>query len=169
MKDFSNENLINKDYSNQNLIGCSIINKMAIGTNFENANLKGANLSGSIFRNANMKGVNLTNANLTGAVFIGCDLTGAYLSHVRIENTVGNMKEIKSAQFDRYMITWIREPNGTNMVQFNCQCRDGEKWKKTTRLINKLDKEGYDWFVRNRDMMIQLVENFPAIEHAGSK
>lgn len=169
MKTFYDEDLINKDFSNESFIGSTLINKMVMNVNFENADFKGSDLSGSVFRNCNFTGANLSYTNLTGCVFTGSKLDNAYLTGARLENTVGNMKEIKSAQFDRYMITWIREPNGENMVQFNCQFRNGEKWKKTTRLINKLDKEGYEWFVRNRDMMIELVENFPAISHAGLK
>lgn len=161
--------LSNLDYTNKNLKNKNLSNRFIINTVFDNANLSGANLERSVFYGCSFKGTNLTNANLKAANFFGANMTGVYLGDADIEDTIGNMREIKSALFDTFPITWITEPDGTYMVQFGCQKRPGDKWKNTSESINRVHPEGYEWFKKYKELMIEMVESSPAIPHSGTK
>ena len=78
------------------------------------ANLRGANLSGADLYGANLSEANLSEANLSNADLINADLSEANLSNADLINAdlcwcIGNMHEIKSAQFDTFEVTWSKD------------------------------------------------------------
>ena len=72
--------------------------------NLSNAALRGANLGSADLSEANLSCTDLSGANLRGA-----NLRGANLSDTDLRWCIGNMHEIKSAQFDTYEVTWSKD------------------------------------------------------------
>ena len=113
----------------------------------------GANLA-----RANLVGADLTDADLTGADLANANLTGSYLAGAR-----GNMREVKSAQFDIWPITWTCAPDGVTTLQIGCQRHDLDLWVKSDpRWISVMDSRAAEWWGRYRDVVLSLVQASPA-------
>jgi len=108
------------------------------------ANLIGANLTG-----ANLFGAVLTRANLSGA-----DLIGANLSHV-----IGNGKEVRNIEADKYKITYTKD-----ILDIGCKSHLIEDWFSfSDEEISKIDEGALDWWNRYKDHIKNCMEMSPAV------
>ena len=127
------------------------------------ANLSGANLTDANLSDANLRGANLSDANLRGANLSSANLRGANLSSANLRNanlsyTIGNMREIKSAQFDRWVVTW-----SADVLAIGCQQHAIEKWRNADpRWIAAMDPGASDWWSRYGALVLQLIDASPA-------
>jgi hypothetical protein len=88
----------------------------------------------------------------------GANMTGADMA-----GTIGNMREIKSAQFDRWPITWTTAPDGEVTLQIGCQKHTLALWEKSApRWINAMDPKAAEWWEKYRDVVLALVKSSPA-------
>ena len=132
------------------------------------ANLSGASLRYADFSYANLRGADLRYADfsyadfiaagLSGADFSGADLSGADLSGAYLSGAIGNMREIKSAQFDQWAVTW-----SADVLAIGCQQHAIEKWLNADpRWIAAMDSGATDWWSRYGALVLQLIDASPA-------
>lgn len=91
------------------------------------ADLRGANCSSADFSNSSLVYADLSNADISKANFSGADLSCADLSGVRLCNTIGNMKEIHSAQLKHFGIVWT-----DRILAIGCKQYTIEEWRSFT-------------------------------------
>jgi hypothetical protein len=107
------------------------------------ADLREANMCSADLREANMCGANLREAVLWGVV--------------------GNMREIKSAQFDKWTLTWTQYPDGVHWLQIGCQRHTLEEWENASDLwIDDMDPDALEWWHKHRETVLGLVKASPA-------
>ena len=98
-------------------------------------------------------GANLRYANLRYADLRYADLRGANLS-----GAIGNMREIKSAQFDEWAVTW-----SADVLAIGCQQHAIEKWRSADpRWIAAMDSNATEWWSRYGALVLQLIDASPA-------
>lgn len=116
-------NLRGSNLKDAKLIDANLRGSNLINADLENANLRVANLIDADLENANLIRANLIRADLTGANLIGANLTDAELSGANLKHVIGNGKEIKSMQIDKYHFAW------TNMsLAIGCQQHPLKDW-----------------------------------------
>jgi hypothetical protein len=99
-------------------------------------------------RNGDGKRIEVVGANLSSA-----DLSGANLSYA-----IGNMREIKSAQFDQWAVTW-----SADVLAIGCQQKPIERWRNADpRWIAAMDSGATDWWSRYGALVLQLIDASPA-------
>ena len=138
------------------------------GADLRCANLRGADLQGADLRCANLRGADLQGADL-GCADLGCadlrcaylqgaDLQGADLRDANLQGAIGNMREIKSAHFDQWPVTW-----SADVLAIGCQQHAIEKWRNADpRWIAALTCEDSDWWSRYGALVLQLIDASPA-------
>jgi len=138
------------------------------GANLRYANLRYADLSGADLggadlryadlRGADLRGANLRDANLRYANLRYADLHGANISDADLRYAIGNMREIKSAQFDQWAVTW-----SADVLAIGCQEHAIEKWRNADpRWIAAMDNGATDWWSRYGALVLQLIDASPA-------
>ena len=124
-----------------------------IGANLEDANLRGANLWG-----ANLWGAILRGANLWGAILRGANLRGANLEGANLRGVIGNMKEIKFLQLDKWPIAYTAD-----RLQIGCKNHSIEEWRGFgDEAIAEMDDEALDWWRKWKDIILKIIEVSPA-------
>jgi hypothetical protein len=109
-------------------------------------------------RRANLGGADLWGANLGGADLGDADIMGANL-----RSASGNLREVKSAQFDTWPITWTCAPDGITILQIGCQRHALDMWiKSNPRWIAAMDARATEWWGKYRDVVLALVQASPA-------
>ena len=147
-------NLRSADLSEVNLSYANLRGADLNGANLHGANLNGADLHGADLSDANLYGANLRGADLSDASFRGADLNGV----------VGNMREIKSAQFDTYSCAWSRSPDGITLLSIGCQSHDLEKWRLADpQWIAAMADNATDWWASYGAILLALVDASPAV------
>ena len=107
---------------------------------------------------ANLRGADISYANLSGADLRGANLRGANLSGANLRGAIGNMREIKSAQFDQWAVTW-----SADVLAIGCQQHAIEKWRNADpRWIAAMDSGATDWWSRYGALVLQLIDASPA-------
>ena len=97
-------------------------------------------------------------ADLSGSNLTGSDLTGSNLRGADLRGAVGNMREIKSAQFDSWSITW-----SADVLAIGCQQHAIEKWRNADpRWIAAMDPNASNWWSRYGALVLQLIDASPA-------
>jgi len=135
----------------------------AIGANLQGADflcsdLQGADFRGSDLGDANLWGCNLRGANLQGANFWGANLWDANLRGANLRAAIGNMREIRSAQFDTWAVTW-----SADVLAIGCQQHAIGKWRTADpRWIAAMDSQASDWWARYGALALQLIDASPA-------
>jgi hypothetical protein len=125
-----------------------VVNANLRDADLRDANLRGANLRGADLRDADLRDADLRDANLRGADLRDADLRGA----------IGNMREIKSAQFDQWPVTW-----SADVLAIGCQQHAIEKWHVADpRWIAAMDSQASNWWSRYGALVLQLVDASPA-------
>ena len=92
--------------------------------------------------------IEASSADLRGADLGGADLSGA----------IGNMREIKSAQFDQWTVAW-----SSDVLAIGCQQHAITKWRNADpRWIAAMDSSATDWWSRYGELILQLIDVSPA-------
>ena len=145
----SNAGLRNADLSYANLSGTDLSE-----ADLSYANLRGANLRAADLRGANLRYTNLRGANLSGANLRAADLRGANLRAADLRWCIGNMREIKSAQFDTYDVTWTKDALAIGYQQHLIK----EWWQFDDATITKMDGDMLLWWKKWKLVLQQIVE-----------
>ena len=132
------------------------------------ADLSRANLTWADLSRANLTWADLSRANLRGADLRGANLRGADLRGADLRGVAGNLREVKSAQFDEWPITWTCSADGVTTLQIGCQKHPLDLWiKSDPRWIAALDDGATKWWAKYRDVVLALVAASPAVPHGG--
>ena len=122
------------------------------------ANMAHANMAGADMAGANMACANMAHANMAHADMAHADMAGADMA-----GTIGNMREIKSARFDKWPLTWTTAPDGVVTLQIGCQRHALDLWEKSDpRWIAALDSHATEWWSKYCDVVLSLVKASPA-------
>ena len=122
------------------------------GAYLRDADLNRADLSGAVLRGADLSGADLHGANLHGAY-----LSGAYLRDADLNDTVGNMRHIKSLHLETWPITYT-----TEVIQIGCQCHTIEEWKQfDNEAIRKMDEDALEFWSKWKDYIFHTIELSP--------
>jgi len=168
-QDLSNILKPNTSYKNCSFVGSNLSYLNLIQCNFANCDFTNATCVGANFTNCDLSNTNFTGANLSESNFHNAVLTNSYITESNLENCKGNMKEIKSASFEKWALVWIRTADDIDILQVGCQKNTGTRWKKTnTKLLQRIHPDAGDWFEKYENIMIALLDSSPAIPH-GSK
>jgi len=128
------------------------------------ANLAEANLSKASFHRANLAEADLSEADLSGAQLryanlSKADLSNANLSGAKLENTIGNMREVKSLQLDTHHVTYTAD-----RLQIGCQNHSIEEWKgfgdDTIEAMGPVIL--LPWWEANKDFIFDVIARYPA-------
>jgi hypothetical protein len=143
----SGANLSYTDLTDADLRGAILTCADLWRANLWRANLRCADLSG-----ANLSGANLTDADLTDARLTGADLWGC----------IGNMREVKSMQIERWPVTYTADT-----LQIGCQRHPISKWRKWNtdagrRWIKQMDDEALEWADKHLALVLQIIDASPA-------
>ena len=139
------------------------------------ADLRGAGLARANLGDADLRGAGLARANLGDAYLRGADLRGAYLRGANLADAYlagvhGNMREVKTAQIDRWPVAWTQPEGGEIILQIGCQRHPLSLWiKSDPRWIAALDPNATEWWGRWRDTVLRLVEMAPPVPFAAHK
>jgi hypothetical protein len=126
--------------------------------------LSSADLRYADLRSADLRYADLSSADLRYADLRYADLRYADLRYADLRYATGNMREIKSAQFDTWPITWTCAPDGITTLQIGCQCHPLETWKSATpEWINRMSLNATEWWAKYGRIVIELVEASPAV------
>jgi uncharacterized protein YjbI with pentapeptide repeats len=156
----------NTNYTNCSFVGSNLSFLNLTQCNFTNCNFTNSICIGTNFTNCNLSQCNFTNANLSDSNFHNSDLSGAYLTESNLENCKGNMKEIKTASFEKWALVWIKTFEGEDILQVGCQKNTGAKWKKSNiRLLQKIHPDAAEWFEKYSGIMSTLLDISPAMPH----
>ncbi len=147
-----------------NLAGAYLAGANLAGANLADANLADANLARAYLADANLARAYLADANLAGANLAGANLADANLADANLAGARGNMREIKSAQFDTWPVTWTRARDGVTTLQIGCQRHDLELWRKADpRWIAAMDGNAPAWWEQYGAIVLALVDASPAV------
>ena len=149
-----NANLSNAGLRYTNLRGADLSEANLSGADLSYANLRGANLRGANLRAADLRGANLRAADLRGANLRGADLSEANLSGADLRWCIGNMREIKSTQFDTYDVTWTKDALAIGYQQHLIK----EWWQFDDATITKMDGDMMLWWKKWKLVLQQIVE-----------
>ena len=138
------ESLCNANLSNADLRGANLRGANLRYTNLSEANLRAADLS-----EANLRYADLSEANLSGA-----DLSYANLRAADLRWCIGNMREIKSTQFDTYDVTWTKDALAIGYQQHLIK----EWWQFDDATITKMDGDMMLWWKKWKLVLQQIVE-----------
>ena len=114
-----------------------------------NANLRYTNLRG-----ANLGSVDLSSADLRGANLRYTNLRGADLSGANLRWCIGNMREIKSAQFDTYDVTWTKDTLAIGCQQHPIK----DWWQFDDTTITNMDRDALLWWKKWKLVLQQIIE-----------
>ena len=157
-------NLRSADLSEVNLSYANLRGADLNGANLHGANLNGADLHGADLSDANLYGANLRGADLSDANLRGADLSDASFRGADLNGVVGNMREIKSAQFDIYSCAWSCTPDGITLLSIGCQSHDLEKWRLADpQWIAAMADNATDWWASYGAILLALVDASPAV------
>ena len=113
-----------------------------------------ANLSNAGLRYANLRAADLSEANLSEANLRAADLSGANLRAADLRWCIGNMREIKSTQFDTYDVTWTKDALAIGYQQHLIK----EWWQFDDATITKMDGDMMLWWKKWKLVLQQIVE-----------
>ena len=113
-----------------------------------------ANLSNAGLRYANLRAADLSEANLSEANLRYADLSEANLRAADLRWCIGNMREIKSAQFDTYDVTWTKDALAIGYQQHLIK----EWWQFDDATITKMDGDMMLWWKKWKLVLQQIVE-----------
>ena len=97
---------------------------------------------------------NLSNAGLRYANLRAADLSGANLRAADLRWCIGNMREIKSTQFDTYDVTWTKDALAIGYQQHLIK----EWWQFDDATITKMDGDMMLWWKKWKLVLQQIVE-----------
>ena len=159
--DWSSADMSGADMSGANMRYANMRYAYMSGANMSGANMRYADMSDADMSGADMSDADMRYANMRYAKMRYADMSGADMS-----GTIGNMREIKSAQFDQWPLTWTTTPDGEVTLQIGCQRHNLSLWEKSDpRWINAMNPEAAEWWAKYRDIVLALVKASPAIPY----
>jgi uncharacterized protein YjbI with pentapeptide repeats len=151
--DLSEANLSEANLSEADLSGADLYRANLYGANLYGTNLSWANLSGADLYRADLSRANLYRADLSGANLSGVNLYGANLW-----NTIGNGKEIKTIQTNRYIVTYTKD-----RIQIGCKNYSHSEWFNfSDEEIDVMDRDALEWWNLNKGFIKMAIETNPA-------
>jgi hypothetical protein len=118
------------------------------------ADISNTDLSDADLIGADLEGANLEYASLAGANLGGTDLSDADLSYADIRWCIGNAREIRSMQLDRYMIAFTKD-----QLAIGCKQYPINKWRSfTDREICEMDNGGIAWWSKWKEHILKTIE-----------
>ena len=153
------ESLCNANLSNAGLRYANLRAADLSEANLSEANLRAADLSEANLRYADLSEANLSGADLSYANLRAADLSGANLSEANLRAAdlrwcIGNMREIKSTQFDTYDVTWTKDALAIGYQQHLIK----EWWQFDDATITKMDGDMMLWWKKWKLVLQQIVE-----------
>jgi hypothetical protein len=122
--------------------------------------LKGVDLSGADMRGADLSSVNLSDADLSGVNLSDVCMRDVDLSGACMRGCIGNGKEIKSLQIDRYPVAYNKD-----QLAIGCQQHEIVDWFNDEYVSRiDLDQEDLDLWNKNKDFIKMLIEKYPAVD-----
>ena len=97
---------------------------------------------------------NLSNADLRCSNLSEADLSEADLSEADLCWCIGNMREIKSAQFDTYDVTWTKDTLAIGCQQHPIK----DWWQFDDATIAKMDGDMLLWWKKWKHVLQQIIE-----------
>ena len=123
-------------------------------SNLANANLEYSNLRYSNLANANLANADLENAKLGNAYLEKANLEKANLENTNLRYAIGNMKEIRSMQVERYHIVYT-----SKMLCIGCMQYPIEEWENfSDDQIRKMDKGALDFWKKWKEFIFLAIE-----------
>ena len=164
----SRADLRGANMSGADLSGADLSGAYLRGANLSGADLRGANLSGAYLRGAYLSGADLSvanlreadlrGANLKEAYLSGADLSGANLREADLMDVVGNMRELKSMQIDRYSVAWT-----AYRLQIGCkQYKINDWFDFCDDAIANMDDSALEWWSKYKDFIRTAIDLSPA-------
>jgi len=128
---------------------CSTFRELVEGATKEEISFYRADMRYANMRGANMRGADMSGANMSGANMRYADMSGADMSGV-----VGNSKELKSMQLEKYMIVFT-----SDILCIGCQQHTIEEWASfTDKKISKMDDGALEWWNKWKDFIFTAIE-----------
>jgi hypothetical protein len=158
-RDFSYADLHKADLRGANLneanLECANVNFANLRyANLSWTNLKGANLSYSDLTGINLRHADLTGATLRYANLYGAALCDANLTNADLHGVIGNMKEIKTLQLEKWQITYTKR-----VMAIGCEQHTIEEWRNfTDDEINKMDDDALLWWHKWKETIFNIIE-----------
>ncbi len=148
--DLRGANLEKADLQGANLRGADLQN-----ANLEKVNLINAEIRWTDLRRADLRGANLRDANLQKANLQGANFQGANLKGVKINNIIGNGREVKSLTIYPYLIVWTQADLAIGCIQHTI-----DEWKSfSDEEIQNMDKKALTWWTKHKRILFKLIEN----------
>ena len=119
-----------------------------------NANLRYTNLRGTNLGSVDLSGADLRYADLRGANLGSVDLSSADLRGANLRWCIGNMREIKSAQFDTYDVTWTKDTLAIGCQQHPIK----DWWQFDDTTITNMDRDALLWWKKWKLVLQQIIE-----------
>jgi hypothetical protein len=143
----------NADLRSANLRSADLQSADLRSADLQSANLQYANLRSADLRSANLQSANLQYANLSFA-----DLQSADLQSADLRYAIGNMSEVKSLQFDTWLVTYTNE-----VLNIGCQSHSIDLWRKSyPRWIAAMDDNANEWWNKFGKIILALIDASPA-------
>lgn len=153
------------------LSGLDLRGAIMTGADLSRADLRSANLRDTDLLGAVLRGTDLRDTDLTGARLADVDLTYAVMDRAdlrgaNLRGAIGNMREIKSAHFDLWPVTWVTDPDKWAIVQIGCERHPLELWEKADpRWLAKMETRAIRWADKYLALVCQLVRASPAVPY----
>ena len=126
------------------------------GSNLSGSDLSESNLRGSNLRWSNLSGSDLSGSNLSGSDLRRSDLRGSDLSNIKLFDTIGNNKEIKTLQLGGYVVNYVQS---TNIIQIGCENHTVEEWKNfSDDEISQMDIGALEWWNKWKDFIFHFID-----------
>ena len=146
---------IKHKYTNEVILEIeSLCNANLSNAGLRYANLRAADLSEANLSEANLRYADLSEANLSGADLSYANLRAANLRAADLRWCIGNMREIKSTQFDTYDVTWTKDALAIGYQQHLIK----EWWQFDDATITKMDGDMMLWWKKWKLVLQQIVE-----------
>jgi uncharacterized protein YjbI with pentapeptide repeats len=159
-RDGKRANLTGADLTDADLRYADLADANLTGTDLRGANLTNADMRGADLRYADLRDADLRDANLNNADLRAADLTDADLTGVRLWGTVGNMREIKSMQLERWNVTYTHD-----RLQIGCKnyaIEDWKTWRERPEWIARMDVRATEWAEKYLDLVLSVIAASPA-------
>jgi uncharacterized protein YjbI with pentapeptide repeats len=148
-------NLRNADLMGANLRYASLMGANLKYANLRDADLRDADLSGANLSGANLMGANLRDADLKYANLRDADLRDADLSGANLSGAIGNNKEVKSLQLEKYDITILVDVR----IHIGCQNHTVEQWENfTDEEISEMDDGALEWWKEWKEVILKVAK-----------
>ncbi len=118
------------------------------------ADLRHVDLRHADLRDADLRDADLRDADLRYADLRYANLRDADLRHADLRDAVGNKREIKSMQIERYNTSFTK-----THLTIGCQSHRIEDWRNfTDKEISGMDTGALDWWIKWRDFIFKAIE-----------